>query len=42
MHVAVAPIVLGAGEPLFDGPTDLVCVELVASPAVAHVRLARA
>jgi dihydrofolate reductase len=45
MHVAVVPIVLGAGERLFDhldgGPDGYECVELVSSPAVAHVRFAR-
>jgi hypothetical protein len=31
-----------AGERLFDGPLDgYECVELVSSPSVAHVRLAR-
>lgn len=42
LHVAVVPIILGAGERLFDGPLDgYECVELVGSPSVAHVRLAR-
>jgi dihydrofolate reductase len=46
MHVAIVPILLGAGERLFDhldgGPDGYECVELVSSPAVAHVRFARA
>ena len=45
LHVAIAPIFLGAGERLFDGldgATDAYeCVELVSSPSVVHVRLAR-
>jgi len=45
LHVAVVPILLGAGERLFadDLPGDLglECVEHVASPAVTHVVLAR-
>lgn len=45
MHVAIVPILLGAGERLFDhldgGPRGYECVELVSSPAAAHVRLAR-
>ena len=45
MHVAIVPILLGSGERLFDNldgnPGGYACVELVASPAVAHVRLAR-
>lgn len=46
MHVAIAPILLGAGERLFDhldgGPVGYECVELVSSPAAAHVRLVKA
>ena len=46
MHVAVVPILLGGGERLFDhldgGPDGYEVVELVSSPSVAHVRLARA
>jgi dihydrofolate reductase len=46
LHVAVVPVLLGAGERLFDhldgGPDGYECVEFVCSPAVAHVRLARA
>ena len=42
---ALAPILLGSGERLFDnldrGPTGYECVELVSSPAVTHVRLVR-
>ena len=45
MHVAIVPILLGGGERLFDhlegGPAGMECVQFVASPAVAHVRLAR-
>jgi dihydrofolate reductase len=43
LHVAVVPVVLGAGERLLgDGVgTDLIA-EFIASPAVAHVRLVRA
>jgi hypothetical protein len=39
------PILLGAGERLLDRLDDAVagyeCVEVVSSPAVVHVRLAR-
>jgi hypothetical protein len=45
MHYAIAPILLGGGERLFDnldgGQRGYECVELVSSPAAAHVRLAR-
>jgi dihydrofolate reductase len=45
MHVVVVPILLGAGERLFEkleGAENLYeCVELVSSPAVSHVRLSR-
>jgi dihydrofolate reductase len=45
LHVAIVPILLGSGERLFDHLEDTTsgytCVELVSSPAVAHVRLAR-
>jgi hypothetical protein len=45
MHVAIAPVLLGAGERLFDhldgGPDGYEIVEFVSSPAVAHARLAR-
>ena len=44
LHVAIAPVLLGAGERLFDdlGPAvdGYECVEVVSSPRVAHVRLA--
>ncbi|MGH9025505.1 MAG: dihydrofolate reductase family protein [Acidimicrobiia bacterium] len=44
MHVAIVPIFLGDGERLFDDVDGIAdsyeCVELVSSPAVAHVRLA--
>jgi dihydrofolate reductase len=43
LHVAVVPILLGAGERLFDGleraPEGYECVDLVSSSTVAHVRL---
>jgi dihydrofolate reductase len=45
VHVAVVPTLLGGGERLFDnldGAQDgYECVELVSSPSVTHVRLAR-
>lgn len=45
LHVAIVPIFLGGGERLFDdlnGAMDAYeCVELVSSPSVVHVRLAR-
>jgi dihydrofolate reductase len=45
LHVAVVPVLLGRGERLFDdldgGPVGYECVELVATRAVVHVRLAR-
>jgi dihydrofolate reductase len=45
LHVAIVPILLGSGERLFDDLDGAVgryeCVELVSSPSVAHVRLAR-
>jgi dihydrofolate reductase len=46
MHVVIVPVLLGSGERLFDhfdgaGPQGYRCVEFVASPSVAHVRLAR-
>jgi dihydrofolate reductase len=47
LHLAMAPVLLGGGERLFDhfdagGPEGYQCVELIASPSVAHIRLARA
>jgi dihydrofolate reductase len=45
VHVAIVPILLGAGERLFEQLDRAVeayeCVEVVSSPAVAHVRLAK-
>jgi dihydrofolate reductase len=45
MHLAIVPILLGRGERLFDhldgGPDGYVCVELVSTPSVAHVRFSR-
>src|SRR5918995_74837 len=46
LHLAIAPILLGSGERLFDnlegGRTGYECAELVSSPAAAQVRLVRA
>ena len=45
LHVAIAPVLLGRGERLFDDLDKIVnryeCVEFVASPSVAHARLAK-
>jgi dihydrofolate reductase len=45
LHLAIAPILLGAGERLFEGvplsATDYRCVEHVGSAAVTHVVLER-
>ena len=45
MHVAIAPILFGGGERLFDNlgadPIPYECVELVSSPAAAHARFGR-
>jgi dihydrofolate reductase len=42
LHLAVVPTVIGAGERIFDGPLEgYESVELVSSPRVAHVRMAR-
>jgi dihydrofolate reductase len=42
LHVAVVPLLLGAGERLLDGGEGgLETAEFIASPSVAHVRLAR-
>ncbi len=45
MHLAIAPVLLGRGERLFErldgGPHGYECVELVSSPMVAHVRFTR-
>jgi len=45
LHLAIVPILLGGGERLFDhlddSSTGYECVELVSSPAVAHIRMAR-
>ena len=40
LHVHVAPVVLGAGERLFEGvrDIDLTPVEVIASPGVTHIR----
>jgi dihydrofolate reductase len=45
MHLAIAPILLGHGERLWDRldgiSSTYACVELVSSPAVVHARFAR-
>jgi len=45
LHVAIAPVLLGAGERLFDdvGEVDSLyeCAEVTSSPRVAHIRLTR-
>jgi dihydrofolate reductase len=45
LHLAIVPILLGGGERLLDDLGESAgryrCVELVSSPAVVHVRLAR-
>jgi dihydrofolate reductase len=45
MHIVIVPILLGAGERLFDnlgtGIRNYECVEVVKSTDVVHVRLAR-
>lgn len=45
MHVAIAPILLGGGERLFDhldgAEKDYECVELVSSRSVVHARFAK-
>ena len=45
LHMAIVPVLLGAGERIFDhldgGPTGYRCAEMVSSPAVTHVRLVR-
>ncbi len=46
LHIAISPVVLGSGEPLFAG-LDLVklgyrCTEHVATPAATHIVLSRA
>ena len=45
LHIAIAPVVLGRGEPLFEG-VDLralgyQCVEFVASEKATHIVLRR-
>ncbi|MFP5305220.1 MAG: dihydrofolate reductase family protein [Gammaproteobacteria bacterium] len=46
LHIAIAPVLLGAGERLFEDADrwagDYERVEFLASPAVAHVRFRRA
>ena len=45
MHVAIAPVLLGAGERLLDDLDGAIeryeCTELVSTPAVVHVVLSR-
>ena len=45
VHVAIVPVLLGAGERLFDhldgGPSGYACVEHVSSAAVTHVPFAQ-
>jgi dihydrofolate reductase len=45
MHLAIAPVLLGRGERLFDnldgGPDGYECVEFVGSPAVLHARFVK-
>jgi dihydrofolate reductase len=47
LHLAMVPVLLGAGERLFDfppgdTPAGYRCIRLVSSPSVAHVVLGRA
>jgi dihydrofolate reductase len=46
LHVPVVPVLLGAGERLWDGlgtwPEGYACTEIEASDAVAHLRFERA
>lgn len=46
MHLAIAPVLLGGGERLFDrldgGPHGMEVAEMVSSSRVTHVRLVRA
>lgn len=46
LHVPVVPVLLGAGERLWDGlgpgPQGYVCTQIEASAAVAHMRFERA
>jgi len=45
LHLAVVPVLLGAGERLFDdlgsSTGNYRCIEHVCSPAITHIRLAR-
>ena len=45
MHLAIAPVLLGRGERLFDHldhvSENYRCIELVSSPSVVHARFAR-
>jgi dihydrofolate reductase len=41
MHIPIAPVLLGDGERLFDGPINYECVELVGGEGAAHARFAR-
>jgi dihydrofolate reductase len=46
MHLAIVPVLLGSGERLFDDLSPSAnkyrCIERVCSPAVTHIRIARA
>jgi dihydrofolate reductase len=46
LHVAIVPVLLRGGKRLFEDPDDVpegyTVVEFVSSPAVSHVRLAKA
>jgi sirohydrochlorin ferrochelatase len=44
LHIAIVPVLLGAGERLFedlprDLPSQYECVEFEGSPAAAHARI---
>ncbi|HSO96548.1 MAG TPA: dihydrofolate reductase family protein [Acidimicrobiia bacterium] len=45
VHLAIVPVLLGRGERLFEPhdelPASYACVEMVGTPSVVHVRLAR-
>ncbi|SDI16546.1 Dihydrofolate reductase [Actinokineospora alba] len=42
MHLAVVPVLLGAGERLFDdGITDFECAESITVDSIAHMRLVK-
>ncbi|MCU1392792.1 MAG: bifunctional deaminase-reductase, C-terminal [Ilumatobacteraceae bacterium] len=41
LHVAIAPVLLGAGERLLTDVDGYECTEYISSPAVAHMRITR-